>query len=287
VRTASLTRGALLSSAACALCGCSVSRFVSRLQRSRGCPPPAFDRAALDAAMSVRIIRGETLATFAKRTAYEIAVPPGATGEAVAYLLPGRGSTAYEAMAAAGMRAALGAWARGGGRPFVLATMDAGESYFHARRSGEDRLWFATRELPAIVARKLGRPAVREALLGLSMGGYGALLAAEREPKRFRAVAVSGPAIFPSYDDERRSVGDAFDDAGDFARNDVIAHAAALRGVPALVQCGLGDPFLPGVRAFAHAAPASVRVREMPGNHDDCFWRERAPSMLAFVAAHL
>jgi pimeloyl-ACP methyl ester carboxylesterase len=50
----------------------------------------------------------------------------------------------------------------------------------------------------------------------MSMGGYGALLAAEREPARYRAVAVAGPAIFPSYADERGSVGDAFTAAAPF-----------------------------------------------------------------------
>ena len=70
------------------------------------------------------------------------------------------------------------------------------------------------------------------------MGGYGALLAAEREPQRYRAVAVAGPAIFPSYADENRSVGDAFDSPADYARHDVLAHAARLRGRPVHVSCG-------------------------------------------------
>jgi pimeloyl-ACP methyl ester carboxylesterase len=118
------------------------------------------------------------------------------------------------------------------------------------------------------------------------MGGYGALLAAERNPKRYRAVAVAGPAIFPSFADERASVGDAFDDAEDFARNDVIAHAAALRGVPVLVRAGASDPFVPGVRAFARAA-AQADVRVEPGCHDDGFWRTAAPDMIRFVGRRL
>ena len=87
--------------------------------------------------------------------------------------------------------------------------------------------------------------------MGQSMGGYGALLAAERDPARYRAVAVAGPAIFPSYDDERRSVGDAFDSPADFARYDVLAHAA---------RCA-GGPSASGPAGVIRSCPASARSR--------------------------
>jgi pimeloyl-ACP methyl ester carboxylesterase len=143
-----------------------------------------------------------------------------------------------------------------------------------------------TTELPTIVREVLGRAPAREAIMGESMGGYGALLAAERQPRRFRAVAVAGPAIFPSYDDERRSVGDAFDSAADFARHDVIAHATALRGQPVAIAIGERDPFLPGARMFARACP-TARLRVQAGCHDDGFWRASAASLLAFVGTHM
>ncbi len=118
------------------------------------------------------------------------------------------------------------------------------------------------------------------------MGGYGALLAAEREPRRYRAVGVAGPAIFPSFADEDRSVGDAFDSAADYARNDVVAHARALRGVPVLAYAGLRDPFVPGDRLFARAAPGA-RVVFVAGCHDEGFRRATAAPILAFVGTHL
>jgi alpha-beta hydrolase superfamily lysophospholipase len=180
----------------------------------------------------------------------------------------------------------LAEYLRRGGRPFALAAIDAGESYFHPRTSGEDRLALATVEFPRIVRDVLGVPHLREALMGQSMGGYGALLAAEREPMRYRAVAVAGPAIFPSYEDEHRSVGDAFDSAADFARYDVLAHAGSLRGRPVRIWCGRRDPFLPGVRAFARACP-TANVRIGPGCHDDGFWRVSAAPLLQFIGAHL
>ena len=36
---------------------------------------------------------------------------------------------------------------------------------------------------------------------------------------------------------------DAFDDAADFAKYDVIAHADRLAGVDLLIDCGKQDPF--------------------------------------------
>ena len=217
---------------------------------------------------------------------YALVVPDGARGlDRVAYLLPGRGSTA-DAAVALGLDGFLAAYLRpADGPPFALAVMDAGESYFHARASGENRLAVLTDDFPRVVRAALGVTRLRESLIGMSMGGYGALLAAEREPLRYRAVAVVGAAIFPSYDDERRSVGDAFDSAADFARYDVLAHAGVLRGRPVKLIAGLRDPFLPGIRAFARACPGAVLGVE-PGCHDDGFWRASAFALIEFIAAH-
>ena len=207
--------------------------------------------------------------------------------DSAAYLLPGRGGTAAGTVDDVGFgayfsRLHFGAMGR---RPFVLAAVDAGESYFHPRASGEDRLSLVMNELPELVARLTGARPRHEALLGVSMGGYGALLAAERAPSRYAAVAVAGPALFGSYADEHGSVGDAFDDAHDFAAYDVIAHASSLRA-RVMVRCGDRDPFAPAVRRFAQRCPlADVRI--VPGCHTDGFWRASAPSLLFFVARAL
>ncbi len=243
--------------------------------------------APVPSAAGVRVVRGSFASRYvAGPVGFAVARPDDAAAVgAVAYLLPGRGGSANDAMGL-GFDGFLAAWLRGGGRRFAIAAVDAGESYFHPRRGGEDRLAMATSELPHAVRGALGTVPAAEALLGQSMGGYGALLAAERDPKRFRAVAVAGPAIFPSYADERGSVGDAFDDAADFARYDVVAHGAALRGVAVMVRSGSSDPFVPGVGAFARAVPgADVRIE--PGCHDDGFWRVAAAPMLGFVGARL
>jgi pimeloyl-ACP methyl ester carboxylesterase len=278
-----MTRPSLLALLASTLSGCGAARALTRAAEvAHGCvdvPVPA--------ANGVRVVR-HTFASAHVRGPVNlaIAVPEADPAPvAVAYLLPGRGSDAGAAMGL-GFDGFLAAWLRAGGAPFAIAAVDAGESYFHARRGGEDRLALVRDELPAAVANALGTIVAREALIGQSMGGYGALLAAEREPQRYRAVAVAGPAIFPSYEDEHRSVGDAFDSAADYARYDVIAHASALRGRPVQIWCGRRDPFLPGVRAFARACP-TAELHVDPGCHDEGFWRATAAAVVAFIGAHV
>jgi pimeloyl-ACP methyl ester carboxylesterase len=260
-----------------------VARAVVRsAERGHGCVD-----APVPSSAGVHVLRGVIPTRHvAVPVRYALVVPDGARGlERVAYVLPGRGGTADDAVAL-GLDGFLAGYLRpADGPPFALAVMDAGESYFHPRATGEDRLAVLTADFPRVVRAALGVPRLRESLIGMSMGGYGALLAAERDPRRYRAVAVAGPAIFPSYEDEHRSVGDAFDSAADFARYDVLAHAGVLRGRPVKLTAGLRDPFLPGVRAFARACPGAV-LDVAPGCHDDGFWRASAPALIEFIAAH-
>jgi S-formylglutathione hydrolase FrmB len=76
----------------------------------------------------------------------------------------------------------------------AVAAVDGGaDSYWHARADGSDALTMLTDEfVPMIDARtRVSQPA----LLGWSMGGYGALLAAETAPTRFVVVAAASPAL--------------------------------------------------------------------------------------------
>ncbi len=243
-------------------------------------------------ATGIVMISGSLRSRYVRQpVSYVLAVGDGVDRRAIdraIYVLPGRSVTAREVFAGLNYGAPFGAAMRANPilRRSVLVSFDAGDSYFHPRASGENRLALVTEELAGVVARLTGSRPKREALVGMSMGGYGALLAAERQPERYRAVAVAGPALFPSYEDERGSVGDAFDGAADFARYDVVGQAGALRGRAVRIRCGLSDPFAPGVRAFARACPSADVVIEK-GCHDDGFWRASGQALLEFVAAHL
>ena len=113
--------------------------------------------------------------------------------------------------------------------------------------------------------------------MGISMGGYGALLLAERYPRLFAAVAAISPAVWTSYPQARQANPGAFASAAAFAADDVVAHAAALGRRPVRVASGYGDPFYPGVRALARALPAGAVVASVPGCHDGSFFAAQEP----------
>ena len=91
--------------------------------------------------------------------------------------------------------------------------------------------------------------------MGISMGGYGALLLAEKYPDLISAVAAISPAIWTSYAQARAANAGAYASAADFAADDVVTHAAALARVPVRVAAGLADPFHPGCRPSPARCP--------------------------------
>jgi S-formylglutathione hydrolase FrmB len=168
--------------------------------------------------------------------------------------------------------------------PFAIATVDGGaDSYYHRRRSGLDPQRMIVDELLPLLARHGARTS-RFAIGGWSMGGYGALLLAERLGRsRVAAVAVDSPALYLTAGS---TAAGAFDDAEDFHRHDVLTHTSLLRGIPIRVTCGESDSFLPGSRRLLAEVPTAQHdIR--PGGHDEGFWRSSAPAQLAFVGRRL
>jgi S-formylglutathione hydrolase len=116
-----------------------------------------------------------------------------------------------------------------------------------------------TDEFPEHLAVTYG-PFTGTALIGASMGGYGALKAAFADPERFAAVAAISPAVFPGEtpDDVFQAnipsvLGDlhrAMANGSGYADNSVYGRARAnaerIRGaaLPILVDCGAADEFL-------------------------------------------
>jgi pimeloyl-ACP methyl ester carboxylesterase len=212
---------------------------------------------------------------------WAVGLPPGHHGATAVLCLPGRGSDARWVMdtlhavdfvAAAGLR-------------YAVAAVDGGETYWHRRADGEDRMRMLLEEFVPMIGARFGlRP---RGLLGWSMGGYGALLAAERHAARFPTVAVSSAAIWPTYAQQHAAVPDAFDGPADFARNDVFAGVDRLAASAVSVSCGAADPFLANDRAFAdrvHPHPAGEFVA---GCHDEGFWRRMLPAQVRFLGRHL
>lgn len=219
---------------------------------------------------------------------YSIAWPPGAEpGDPlpVCFALPGRGGgppMGFADHVAAAVR-------KDQSPPYAVVGVDGGVSYWHRRTSGEDRLSMLLHELIPLCARryKLGGGGLGRAIIGWSMGGYGAVLAAETKPRLFAAVVAVSPAIWTSYDAMMLGPQDAFDDAADFARHDVIAHADRLTGVNVRVDCGKQDPFSCYVTQFVAALPEPPSGGFTQGGHDHEYASREAPAEARFIGRAL
>jgi enterochelin esterase-like enzyme len=161
----------------------------------------------------------------------------------------------------------------------AIAAVDGGtDSYWHKRRNGDDPLAMLLDEFVPLVEARV--PARRRALLGWSMGGYGALLAAERAPTQFAAVAASSPAL---WTEPGLSAEGAFDSADDYREHDVYADVARLAPLTVRVDCGTGDPFYPAVKKFVAELPRPHQGTFGTGFHDDAYWRSVAPAQLRTI----
>jgi enterochelin esterase-like enzyme len=223
---------------------------------------------------------------------YTIAYPPGRrAGDALPLVIMLHGYGGNHANALSGMSPAQAVALRVGGAPLAplaMVTVDGGNGYWNPH-PGDDPLAMLTSELIPLCQRRfgLGLPPHRIGVMGISMGGYGALLLAEKHPALVAAAAAISPAIWTSYGQAHSANSGAYASASAFAAADAVTHAAALARVPVRVAAGYDDPFYPGVRALARALPTGAMVELGKGCHDGSFFTEQEPPSLAFLASHL
>jgi pimeloyl-ACP methyl ester carboxylesterase len=164
------------------------------------------------------------------------------------------------------------------GLPWAVASLDGADAYWHRRAGGTDPLAALTDGLLPALAPAGGPFAV----LGWSMGGYGALLLAERPPAGVVAAVAASPAVWTSFG---AAASGAFDDASDFRAHDVLAGAAALRSGPALrVDCGEDDVFAGTSRRLLAAVPGAAGGIH-PGFHDEGTWRSFLPAQIRWIGS--
>jgi S-formylglutathione hydrolase FrmB len=169
------------------------------------------------------------------------------------------------------------------GIPLAFAAVDGGtDSYWHARADGTDAMAMLLKEFVPLIEQIVGRHP--SALLGWSMGAYGALLVAERVPGRFRGVAAASPALWRSAS---ASAPGAFDSADDYQRNDVFAGVRQLDGTMVRIDCGTGDPFYRAARHFGTLLGQPHVTSYRHGYHDAGYWRSVAPAQLHTIAQAL
>ncbi|MFZ7087670.1 alpha/beta hydrolase [Curtobacterium sp. RRHDQ10] len=282
----------------------------SRLHRALGLDGPA-GVVPSDAAGPFASGSFVSAARLGRSVSWGVSYPPGSRDDAslpVVVVLHGYGETHADAFGTRlGLDRFLAAAVAAGSRPFAIAAVDGGNTYWHARRSGEDAGRMVTEEfLPVLADRGLrSRPADRVGFLGWSMGGFGALLLGSTLGRE-RVAAVGGMSVALWLSADRTASG-AFDGPADFAAHDLYRRGALLGRVPVRVDCGTGDGFaandralVASIRAGSGSAPGSgsgsgsgsaggagpIGAFE-PGGHDMAYWRRVAPAQLRFLAAHL
>ena len=175
-------------------------------------------------------------------------------------VLHGRGADHRSALGGyLGLERFLAQAVAAGAAPFAIASIDGGDTYWHHRASGEDAGAMVTDEFLPLLGRE-GLDTRRFALLGWSMGGYGALLLAGRlGTGRVAAVVAESPAL---WREPGETAAGAYDDAADFrAHTPCSGTQRALAGIPLRVDCGTGDPFYPATRSYvAGLSPAGRRL---------------------------
>jgi enterochelin esterase-like enzyme len=222
---------------------------------------------------------------------YTIAYPPGhhARDELpLVIMLHGYGASHTDALA--GMSPAQAVALKINGRPLgpmAMVTVDGGNGYWNPHPGDNPMAMVISELIPRCRRLGLGRPPRLTGLMGISMGGYGALLLAEKYPHLFAAVAAISPAVWTSYQHAKDANAGAYASAAAFSASDVVTHTAALAGLPVRIAAGNDDPFYPGVQALARALPAGADVSFGPGCHTGSFFVEQEPPSLAFLARHL
>lgn len=226
-----------------------------------------------------------------RQVGYTIGYPPGhgpGSTLPLVVMLHGYGGNHTDALS--GLTPAQAVALRVGGAPLApmaLVTVDGGGGYWNPH-PGDDPLAMVVHELiPRCQSLGLGRPPQRIGTMGISMGGYGALLVAEKYPHLVSAVAAISPAVWTSYTQARNVNPGAYASAADFADDDAVSHARALGHIPVRVASGTLDPFHPGVVALARALPPGATVVFTAGCHTGPFFLEQEPPSLAFLAQHL
>jgi enterochelin esterase-like enzyme len=239
-----------------------------------------------------------TFYSAARRTTvgYTIGYPPGhGPGDRLPLIVALHGFGGNHLNALAGLSPAGAVALRAGGAalpPLALVTVDGGGSYWNPHPADNPQAMLVDELIPRCQRQGLGAGQRKIGVLGISMGGYGALLLAERYPGLVAAVAAISPAVWTSFAQAQSANAGAFASAADFAADNVITHAAALARVPVRVASGNDDPFHPGVQTLVRALPAAPggvppELVFGPGCHTGPFFTAQEPPSLAFLARHL
>ncbi|CAN7276109.1 alpha/beta hydrolase-fold protein [Terrabacter sp. LjRoot27] len=165
----------------------------------------------------------------------------------------------------------------------ALVSVDGGNGYWHPRRDGSDTGAMVRDELVPMALEASGLPATSPvALLGWSMGGFGALLiASELGRSRVSGVVAASAALWQRGSETPAR---AYDGRADFDRHSIFNRLDRLRGIPVRLDCGTSDPFIAANRVLAQRLPGA-EGHFIPGGHDDDFWSSNVRAEMTWAAA--
>jgi pimeloyl-ACP methyl ester carboxylesterase len=194
----------------------------------------------------------------------------------VCLALHGRGDRA-RSFVDMGIPRFLTAAVQNGARPFAVAAVDGGGTYFVARDEKDDPQRMLVEELPAWLDER-GLPSPTTAF-GISMGCFGALRFA-RTRQDLRAVAVISPALFRDWSEAKTR--NAFRDEQQWAANEPLRHTNDLKGTTLGVWCGTDDPFVDAARELIDRTHPKVAAIG-PGTHESGYFRRVTPDVMHFI----
>jgi pimeloyl-ACP methyl ester carboxylesterase len=208
-------------------------------------------------------------AARSREVGFWTAVPDGhGSGEGLPVVLILHGASATTAdYSAFGLGRFLTAAVRDGVPPFVLAGADGGRTLWEGDGPGsaDDPQRMLAEEIPAWCEER-GFDTSRVAAYGWSMGGYGALRAAELRPDSLLGVAALSPAV---------AEGDA-----------VFGDASLLDPERTGLWCGESDGFVDDVRALAEVVDPAIAAWDL-GAHTRAYWNRVTPDAFRFLGGLL
>jgi enterochelin esterase-like enzyme len=251
-----------------------------------------------------------TFYSAARRTTvgYTIGYPPGhGPGDRLPLVIALHGFGGNHANALSGLTPSQALALKPGGvplPPMALVTADGGGGYWNPHPGDNPQAMLTDELIPMCQRKGLGAAApaavatsaapaapaasaTRIGVMGISMGGYGAILLAEKFPRLIAAVAAISPAIWTSYAEAQSANAGAYASAADFVADDAVTHAAALARIPVRVASGYDDPFYSGVQALTRALPKTAETYFGSGCHTGAFFNSQEPPSLAFLARYL
>jgi predicted esterase len=164
--------------------------------------------------------------------------------------------------------------------PLVAFPAGGVHGYWHNRADGKWEDWVMDEVLPRVVKR-YGVDRKKIALGGISMGGFGALDIALKNPGTFCAVGGHSPALW--FESGETAPG-AFDSPEDFERNDVVgsvqANPDAYGKTHVWIDFGEEDPFRPYDEGFIAAMESGSTPfvhHTWPGGHEGSYWGAHWP----------